>query len=123
MLTGIKKIGLVIIVFAIATTFSACDTSEEMHSITFYDYMYTSITVSLYATENEADTHFEKINDMYKMYDALTNNYEGLPSDSSYLENIYTINQQKDVTLDIDVALYELIQEALSIQELTEGYF
>ena len=123
MLTGIKKIGLVIIVFAIATTFSACDTSEEMHSITFYDYMYTSITVSLYATENEADTHFEKINDMYKMYDALTNNYEGLPSDSSYLENIYTINQQKDVTLEIDVELYELIQEALSIQELTEGYF
>jgi len=123
MLAGIKKIGMMVIVFAIAITFSACDTSEEMHSITFYDYMYTSITVSLYATENEADTHFEKINDMYKMYDALTNNYEGLPSDSSYLENIYTINQQKDVTLEIDVELYELIQEALSIQELTEGYF
>jgi thiamine biosynthesis lipoprotein len=123
MLAGIKKIGMMVIVFAIAITFSACDTSEEMHSITFYDYMYTSITVSLYATENEADTHFEKINDMYKMYDALTNNYEGLPSDTSYLENIYTINQQKDVTLEIDVELYELIQEALSIQELTEGYF
>jgi thiamine biosynthesis lipoprotein len=123
MLTSIKKIGMMVIVFAIAITFSACDTSEEMHSITFYDYMYTSITVSLYATENEADTHFEKINDMYAMYDALTNNYEGLPSDSTYLENIYTINQQKGVTLEIDVALYDLIQEALSIQALTEGYF
>ena len=123
MLTSIKKIGLMVIVFAIAITFSACDTSKDMHSVTFYDYMYTSITVSLYATENEADTHFEKINDMYAMYDALTNNYEGLPSDSSYLENIYTINQQKDVKVEIDVALYELIQEALSIQALTEGYF
>lgn len=123
MLTGIKKIGLTIIVFAIAITFSACQTSEEMHSVTFYDYMYTSITVSIYATEEDADIHFEVIQDMYAMYDALTNNYEGLPSDTSYLENIYTINQQKDVTLEIDVALYELIQEALSIQALTEGYF
>ena len=123
MLTGIKKIGLTIIVFAIAITFSACQTSEEMHSVTFYDYMYTSITVSIYATEEDADIHFEVIQDMYAMYDALTNNYEGLPSDSSYLENIYTINQQKGVTLEIDVALYELIQEALSIQALTEGYF
>lgn len=123
MLTGIKKIGLMIIVFAIAITFSACDTSEEMHSVTFYDYMYTSITLSLYTTEDKADAHFEVIKDMYAMYDALTNNYEGLPSDSSYLENIYTINQQKDVTLEIDIELYELIQEALSIQTLTEGYF
>ncbi len=111
------------IVFAIATTFSACQTSEEVHSVTFYDYMYTSITISLYATENEADDHFEVIRNMYAMYDALTNNYEGLPSDSDYLENIYTINQQKDIKLEIDVALYDLIQEALSIQTLTEGYF
>ena len=111
------------IVFAIAITFSACQTNEEIHSITFYDYMYTSITISLYATENEADTNFEVIRNMYAMYDALTNNYEGLPSDSDYLENIYTINQQKDIKLEIDVALYDLIQEALSIQTLTEGYF
>lgn len=111
------------IVFAIAITFSACQTNEEVHSITFYDYMYTSITISLYATENEADTNFEVIRKMYAMYDALTNNYEGLPSDSDYLENIYTINQQKDIKLEIDVALYDLIQEALSIQTLTEGYF
>jgi thiamine biosynthesis lipoprotein len=123
MLIGIKKIGLMIIVFAIAIAFSTCDTSEEMHSVTFYDYMYTSITVSLYTTEDKADAYFEVIKDMYAMYDALTNNYEGLPEDTSYLENIYTINQQKDVTLEIDGALYELIQKALSIQTLTEGYF
>jgi thiamine biosynthesis lipoprotein len=122
-LTGIKKIGLMMIVFAIAITFSACQTNEELHSVTFYDYMYTSITVSIYATEDKADTHFEVIKDLYAMYDALTNNYEGLPSDSDYLENIYTINQQKDVKVEIDVALYELFQEALSIQALTEGYF
>jgi thiamine biosynthesis lipoprotein len=114
---------MTMIVFAIAITFSACQTNEEVHSITFYDYMYTSITISLYATENEADTNFEVIRKMYAMYDALTNNYEGLPSDSDYLENIYTINQQKDIKLEIDVALYDLIQEALSIQTLTEGYF
>ena len=122
-LTYVKKIGMTMIVFAIAITFSACQTSEELHSVTFYDYMYTSITISLYATENEADTNFEVIRNMYAMYDALTNNYEGLPSDSDYLENIYTINQQKDIKLEIDVVLYELIQEALSIQTLTEGYF
>ena len=122
-LTYVKKIGMTIFVFAIAITFSACQTSEKVHSVTFYDYMYTSITISLYATENEADTNFEVIRNMYAMYDALTNNYEGLPSDSDYLENIYTINQQKDIKLEIDVVLYELIQEALSIQTLTEGYF
>ena len=122
-LTYVQKIGMMAIVFAIATTFSACQTSEEVHSVTFYDYMYTSITISLYATENEAEDHFEVIRNMYAMYDALTNNYEGLPSDSDCLENIYTINQQKDVTLEIDIALYDLIQEALSIQALTEGYF
>ena len=122
-LTHVKKVGMMIVVFAIAITFSACQTNEEVHSITFYDYMYTSITISLYATENEADTNFEVIRKMYAMYDALTNNYEGLPSDSDYLENIYTINQQKDIKLEIDVALYDLIQEALSIQTLTEGYF
>ncbi len=58
-LTYVNKIGMMAIVFAIATTFSACQTSEEVHSVTFYDYMYTSITISLYATENEADMVIE----------------------------------------------------------------
>jgi thiamine biosynthesis lipoprotein len=94
-----------------------------MHAMTLYDYMYTSITISLYGTEEDADLHFEAIRQMYEMYDALTNHYQGLSSDSTYLENIYTINQQKDTKLEIDAPLYTLLQEALDIQILTDGYF
>jgi hypothetical protein len=110
-------------VLATAITFSACASEEEMHAMTLYDYMYTSITISLYGTEEDADLHFEAIRQMYEMYDALTNHYQGLSSDSTYLENIYTINQQKDTKLEIDAPLYTLLQEALDIQILTDGYF
>jgi len=118
-----KKFISMLSVFATAITFSACTESKDMHSVTFYDYMYTSITVSLYGTEEEADTHFEALDTLYHMYDALTNNYQGLADDSIYLENIYTINQQKDITLEIDKPLYDLLEEALYLQTLTEGYF
>lgn len=119
----IKKILFILTVLITAITFSACTTNEEMHSITFYDYMYTSITISLYGTEQEADIHFQALNDIYETYDALTNNYQSLNQDSIYLENIYSINQQKDTKLEIDEALYLLLEEALRLQTLTEGYF
>jgi FAD:protein FMN transferase len=119
----IKKILFILTVLATAITFSACASDEDMHTMTLYDYMYTSITISLYGTEEDADLHFEAVKHIYEMYDALTNNYQGLESDSPYLENIYTINQQKDIKLEIDAPLYALLQEALDIQTLTEGYF
>lgn len=119
----IKKILFILTVLATAITFSACTNDEEIHTITFYDYMYTSITISLHGTEEDADLHFEAVQNIYEMYDALTNNYQRLSSDSTYLENIYTINQQKDIKLEIDAPLYALLQEALEIQTLTEGYF
>ena len=118
-----KKFISMLSVFATAITFSACTESKDMHSFTFYDYMYTSITVSLYGTEEQADKHFQALDTLYHMYDALTNNYQGLADDSIYLENIYTINQQKDITLEIDKPLYDLLEEALYLQTLTEGYF
>jgi len=119
----IKKSVLSLTVLATAITFSACTTNEEMHSITYYDYMYTSITISLYGTEEEADRHFKAVEEIYETYDALTNNYQGLHEDSLYLENIYTINQQKDTKLEIDEALYLLLEEAMRLQTLTKGYF
>jgi phosphoribosylaminoimidazole carboxylase (NCAIR synthetase) len=75
-------------VLATAITFSACTTNEEMHSITFYDYMYTSITISLYGTEQEADIHFQALNDIYETYDSLTNIYQGLEEILGY-DNVF----------------------------------
>lgn len=119
----IKKILLISTVLATAIIFSACKTNEDMHSVTFYDYMYTSITISLYGSEEDADIHFQALNDVYASYDALTNNYQDLEEDSDYLENIYTINQQKDTKLEIDEMLYLLLEDAIRLQTLTEGYF
>jgi thiamine biosynthesis lipoprotein len=86
--------------------------------------MDTFITVNLMTyTEEEYETHKENIEDIFSMYHELTNNYQRLSSDQTYLENIYTINQKIGQKLEIDKELYDILVEAEEIKVLTDGYF
>ena len=118
----IKKFITVISIFSIMSLM-ACTESKEMYSISYFDYMYTYIQVNIYTTESDKKKHSNFIEDIYKRYDALTNSFKPLEDSSEFLENIYGINQNIGQTLEIDKALYEVLEFSLQYQEMTHGYF
>ncbi len=118
-----KVISLFFIVISILTL-SACTKPGSMFSISFFDYMDTYISINLYAEDQaQADEYKVVIEDIYSMYHELTTNYEPLKTDSTFLENIYSINQKNNQVIEINFELYELIQKAEEIKVLTDGYF
>lgn len=118
-----KLISLFFLIISLVTI-SACTKSGSMFSISFFDYMDTFISINLYADDQaQADEYKIVIEDIYSMYHELTTNYEPLKEDSTFLENIYSINQKNNQVIEIDYELYELIQKAEEIKTLTDGYF
>ncbi|MFA6801005.1 MAG: FAD:protein FMN transferase, partial [Acholeplasmataceae bacterium] len=63
------------------------------------------------------------IEDIFKTYHDLTSNYNVLPVSSTYLENIFSINQKIGQKLEIDEPLYMILKQAEEIKTLTNGYF
>lgn len=118
-----KKISALIVLLSTLITLSACQ-KPETYTFSFFQYMDTYISVNVMAdSENQANTFKTEIEAIYQMYHVLSTGYEDLPEDSEYKQNIYTINQQNNVKLEIDKPLYDLITEAERLKELTDGYF
>ena len=119
-----KKIFLSFILITSILMLSACTKPGSMFSISFFDYMDTFVSINVFAEDQEtADEYKVVIEDIYKTYHELSNNYEPLAADSEFKENIYTINQKNNQLIEIDEALYVLIQKAEEVRVLTDGYF
>ncbi len=118
----IKKLITIFSFFSVITLMS-CTESKEVHTISFFDYMYTYIQVNMYINESDKDEHAEVIEDIYKTYDALTNSFKPLEDSSEFIENIYSINQQIGETLEIDQLLYDILKTSIEYQEITNGNF
>lgn len=128
-----KKTITFLLIFLSFFFLSACKEDENTkteptdtfeYNFTLVDYMHTRIRVN-YTTESEAKALElrARIEDTYRMYHQLTTNHEALPQDSTYLQNIFSINHQIGDKLEIDYELYEILKMAMDLYDLTEGHF
>jgi len=118
-----KKISMFFILLTSLVGLTACQ-KPETYTFSFFDYMDTYISISVMAdSETQMNEFKTEVESIYKMYHILSTGYENLPADSGYKQNIYTINQQNNIKLEIDEPLYDLIFEAERLRELTDGYF
>ena len=102
---------------------SSCQENKEMYSISFFEYMYTYIGINVYIHESEYDEIKKDIQNIYETYHNLTTSYDPLPENSEFLNNVYSINQNKGQKLEIDKALYDVFQQAKTYETLTNHYF
>jgi thiamine biosynthesis lipoprotein len=118
----IKKTLLIVSLVLLGTLF-ACTETKETYTLSYFDYMYTYIQINLVTTEEDFKKHQVYIEDTLKTYDALTSSYLPLSEDSTYLENVYSINKKIGEKVQIDKELYDVLNQAYAYQELTVGYF
>jgi thiamine biosynthesis lipoprotein len=118
----IKKTLRIVSLVLLGTLF-ACTETKETYTLSYFDYMYTYIQINLVTTEEDFKKHQVYIEDTLKTYDALTSSYLPLSEDSTYLENVYSINKKIGEKVQIDKELYDVLNQAYAYQELTVGYF
>jgi thiamine biosynthesis lipoprotein len=118
----IKKTLLMVSLVLLGALF-ACTETKDTYKLTYFDYMYTFIQITLVTTEDDFKKHQTFIEHTLKTYDALTTSYMPLSDDSAYLENIYSINKKIGETVQIDKELYDVLDQARIYQELTNGHF
>jgi len=94
-----------------------------MFTISYFDYMYTYIGINLYVTEEQYDEYEKEIRTIFETYHQLTTSYDPLPETSPFLNNIYSINENKYQRLEINEALYDVLVLAKEFQTLTDDYF
>lgn len=118
-----KKLIILGMILSSIFTLTACQ-SQELYTFNFYDYMDTFINVSVSASSEKEATQFEEdIDAIFSMYHDLSTSYEALEQESTYLQNVYSINENIGERLEIDQALYDLISYAQEIKILTDDYF
>jgi len=126
-----KKSIMMLMLFLILIGLLGCRETEETdeahnyaHSFSLDNYMFTLIRVN-FRTESrqKALSIQQEIDNIYKMYHELTTNYDPLATNSPYKQNIYSINQQKNVKLEIDKELYDILLLSEELRVITNGYF
>lgn len=128
-----KKITTMIVLVFLLLVFTACkDTSDEtdtehlqLHTLNYIsDYMNTYISINIWIDENQSLDYFKgNIESIFETYHYLSTGYEPLPEGSPFKTNIYAINQIIGEKIEIDVELYEMLELADTLKELTQGYF
>ena len=118
-----KKMIMLFMSICLSLALISCEKSLESYEFNFYDYMDTFVSINLKASEKDIDTYKEELDDLFSTYHELTNNYETLTSDDTFLENVYTLNQKVGQKVEVDKALFDIIYEAEEIKALTDGYF
>lgn len=121
---------LIFILIVISLSFiSACEDNPieqegDVYSFVLIDYMFTTVRVNITTESKEKSLEIrEGVRQIFDMYHQLTTSYDPLPEDSNYLQNIFSINQQKNTKLEIDKELYDILILSEEIKELTNGYF
>lgn len=119
----VKKGFVIVLVLVSALILAACNKMES-YNFNFYEYMDTFISISVSTDSQEhADEMKESIEEIYRTYHELTNNYAPLSFDSGFKENLFSINQKINEDIEINQELYEILEEAETIKTLTNGYF
>lgn len=117
-----KKALLVVSLVLLGALF-ACTESKDTYKLSYFDYMYTYIQVTLVTSKEDLNTHQEYIEDTLQTYDALTSSYLPLDENSKFLENVYSINQKIGQTVQIDKELFDVLNQAHMYETLIEGHF
>jgi thiamine biosynthesis lipoprotein len=117
-----KKALLVVSLVLLGALF-ACTESKDTFKLSYFDYLYTYIQVTLVTSKEDLNTHQEYIEDTLQTYDALTSSYLPLDENSKFLENVYSINQKIGQTVQIDKELFDALNQAHMYETLTEGHF
>lgn len=117
-----KKALLVVSLVLLGALF-ACTESKDTFKLSYFDYMYTYIQVTLVTSKEDLNTHQEYIEDTLQTYDALTSSYLPLDENSKFLENVYSINQKIGQTVQIDKELFDVLNQAHMYETLIEGHF
>jgi FAD:protein FMN transferase len=117
-----KKVLLLVSLVLLGAIF-ACTETKDTYKLSYFDYMYTYIQITLVTTEEDLKVHQAYIEDTLKTYDALTSSYLPLEEASKFLENVYSINQKIGQTIQIDKELYDVLHQARMYETLTEGHF
>lgn len=117
-----KYLMIILLLFSAFFMFSCKDNKEDLKYT--YHYMSTFISIDIKdgdgKKKDEIGKHLESI---FRMYHELGTNIDELPSDTKYLENIYSINEKPLQELEINKELFEMLQESLDYYYLTEGFF
>jgi len=87
-----KKMIMLFMSICLSLALISCEKSLESYEFNFYDYMDTFVSINLKASEKDIDTYKEELDNLFSTYHELTNNYETLTSDDTFLENVYTLN-------------------------------
>lgn len=102
----------------------ACKDKTTSIKVTFSDYMYTFISIDIKQAPLDLEDEIkEDLEQIFRMYHELATNEDPLPINSSYLENIFSINQKVFQKLEIDEPLYTMLEKALEYNELSDGHF
>lgn len=117
------KKALLVVSFVLLGALFACTESKDTYKLSYFDYMYTYIQVTLVTSEEDLNTHQAYIEDTLQTYDALTSSYLPLEENSKFLENVYSINQKIGETVQIDKELFDVLNQARMYETLTEGHF
>ncbi|MBN2268381.1 MAG: FAD:protein FMN transferase [Acholeplasmataceae bacterium] len=119
-----KKILLIPILILMSFILIACQEKTMPIKLTLSDYMYTFISIDIKQAPLDMEEEIkENLQQIFQMYHELATNEDPLPVDSTYLENIYSINQKTLQKLEIDEPLYMMLKKSLEYHELTEGHF
>ncbi len=129
------KKGFILFIFVLfSVLFSACTPSDDSESelltrTQWFFSMSTQVTVRLHVEkEEDFETHFNEIKNIYDTYHVLTDNFQS--ADSEEVLSIYDINEivnsneaEDETSIEIDQKLFELLELGLEVEELTDGYF
>ena len=100
----IYKMKKIILLLSASLLLSCTNNNKELNRKDFY--FDTVISSTIY---NSSDEHLTRINDIYSIYDKLSDNY--LKRD---INNVYTINNSSDEVI-VDSKLYELLKLSYDI--------
>ncbi|MFU8792584.1 MAG: FAD:protein FMN transferase [Acholeplasmataceae bacterium] len=117
-----KKIIISFTIIFLVAFLVACKQTISYRMIFNYMGTETDITIDV-KNEDTGKAHREAINDIYKLYNDLSEYQFPLAEDSLLLNNIYMINQRPEEHVEINIELYEMLLEAERIKDLTDGYF
>jgi thiamine biosynthesis lipoprotein len=126
-----KKVWMILNLILFAVLFSACsETLEDPSDPTLVDNtlaissMGTFVSGTVSAPRQAWESAYQHIKDMYDFYHKLTDNYGGHEGVSGiYFINNLVNSTQIDQTVEIDKALYDILELSLELQVFTDGYF
>ena len=117
-------VALILVLFNVNRVYAENDYIKESKIIE--GVMDTTIIVTIYSKDQaKTQQQFEYIEDLFRRYHYLTDNFRDLPAENPYnlKTNLYQINQASNVDHEVDKELYDLLMTAEELRIETDGFF